>query len=431
VDTPYQTGSVLAGKYRIERVLGAGAMGVVVAALHLSLERRVAVKFLLPTAVKNPEAVARFTREGRAAAKIQSEHVAKVLDVGEVEGGSPYIVMEYLEGCDLATVLEQHGPMPVGEAVDAVLQACEALAEAHALGIVHRDLKPANLFRTHRADGSPITKVLDFGLSKAHRPGELALTRSAATMGSPRYMSPEQIRSARDVDARSDIWALGVILYELLAGQAPFRGEGPTELAAKIIEDQPRSLREPRPDVAESLESVIFRCLAKSPAERWGDVAALARALADHAETSMSTANRVVRIIERVGLAARSDAAAPDAPVVVSMAPGRASLGSTRSRKRILLASGAAVLTVAAAAAMRMGTAAPPLDDAGTSSPVARAPALSAIPRPHPDAPRPEPAGSSAAMTSALPARRLVRATAASATPPAQTPRNPLDVQLK
>jgi serine/threonine-protein kinase len=222
-------GEVIATKYRVERVLGAGGMGVVVAAHHLQLETRVAIKFLLPGTLKDADAVARFAREARAAAKITNEHVARVFDVGALETGAPYIVMEFLDGVDLATRLRSQGPLDIEEAVEFLLQICEALAEAHALGIVHRDLKPANLFCFRRPDGLPWIKILDFGISKTlHTEGfsaQAAFTQSAAIMGSPRYMSPEQMQSARNVDARSDIWALGIVLYELLAGRPPFKAK--------------------------------------------------------------------------------------------------------------------------------------------------------------------------------------------------------------
>ncbi|HEY3664483.1 MAG TPA: serine/threonine-protein kinase, partial [Polyangiaceae bacterium] len=209
-------GDVLAGKFRIERVLGQGAMGVVVAATHIQLDERVALKFLLPEALANADAVARFAREARAAVKIKSEHVVRVSDVGTLESGSPYMVMEYLQGQDLSEWMTNHGTLNVSDAVEFLLQACEALAEAHALGIVHRDLKPANLFVTARRDGTPCIKVLDFGISKFTAPGSnLNMTKTSTIMGSPLYMSPEQLSSTRTVDARTDIWALGVILFEL------------------------------------------------------------------------------------------------------------------------------------------------------------------------------------------------------------------------
>ena len=209
--TPVTEGEVLLGKYVVEKVLGMGGMGVVVAAHHLQLDERVALKFLLPDAAANPQVVARFLREARAAAKIKSEHVTRVFDVGTMENGSPFLVMEYLDGQDLAALIASSGPCAPDVAVDYVLQACEAIAEAHAAGVVHRDLKPHNLFLSRRADGSPCVKVLDFGISKATASPAAAMTSTAAMMGSPLYMSPEQRADARDVAPRSDVWALGII----------------------------------------------------------------------------------------------------------------------------------------------------------------------------------------------------------------------------
>src|SRR5689334_6553526 len=218
--SPVLPGQMLAGKYRVERILGTGGMGVVVAAKHVELNILVAIKFLLPHVLSNQTAVARFAREARAAVRIKSEHVARVSDVGTLESGAPYMVMEYLDGGDLSAWLKERGALPVEQAVEFVLQASEAIAEAHALGIVHRDLKPSNLFVTRRRDGSMTVKVLDVGISKTTSIDAAAMdmTATTAVMGSPLYMSPEQLQSSKDVDARSDIWSLGIILYELLAG---------------------------------------------------------------------------------------------------------------------------------------------------------------------------------------------------------------------
>jgi serine/threonine-protein kinase len=193
---PVAQGDVLAGKYRVDHVLGVGGMGVVVSATHLQLDQRVALKFMLPVGLAHPALVERFAREARAAARLKSDHVARVLDVGTLDSGSPYMVMEYLEGSDLGSVVAERGPMPVHMAVDCVLQACDAVAEAHAIGIIHRDLKPRNLFLTGRNDGRALVKVLDFGISK-HKTGasDLSLTRTTEIIGSPNYMSPEQLRS--------------------------------------------------------------------------------------------------------------------------------------------------------------------------------------------------------------------------------------------
>jgi eukaryotic-like serine/threonine-protein kinase len=233
-----QVGDVLAEKYRIERILGVGGMGVVVQATHLDLEQRVAIKWMLSQVSSHGESVGRFLREGKAAARLTSEHVARVMDVGRLDGGEPYMVMEYLQGQDLSNVIKTEGPRQPELAVDYVLQACEAIAEAHAQGIVHRDIKPSNLFLTRRADGTPLVKVLDFGISKlSSKPGEEAvasMTSTTALLGSPAYMSPEQMRSAKNVDTRCDIWALGMVLYELLAAAPPFEAETLAGLIAAI-----------------------------------------------------------------------------------------------------------------------------------------------------------------------------------------------------
>lgn len=276
--SPVNPGEILAGKYRVERVLGAGGMGVVVSALHLELDQRVAVKFLLAQ-IASPEAVARFVREARAAVKIRSEHVARVIDVGRLDDGAPYMVMEYLEGRDLAAQLG-HGPLAIEDAVDYVIQAADAMAEAHAEGIVHRDLKPANLFLTWRSDGTPVIKVLDFGISKLQTPdSELSLTRTSAVMGSPVYMSPEQARAVHSVDARTDIWSLGIILFELVTGRTPFRGNTLPELITAIAMDAPEPLRKLRPNAPEELELAITRCLEKDRTRRFQHVGELVAAL--------------------------------------------------------------------------------------------------------------------------------------------------------
>jgi eukaryotic-like serine/threonine-protein kinase len=302
VGTP-QVGDVLGGKFRVERVLGSGGMGVVVAAFHLQLEQRVALKLLQADAAKQPEVVTRFAREARAAARIQSEHVARVLDVGSLDTGEPYMVMEYLEGEDLEAELRAKGPLPVVETVGWVLQACEAIAQAHALGIVHRDLKPANLFLAERADGTRTMKVLDFGISKVLVDGaqvaDASLTRTSAVMGSPMYMSPEQLRSARDVDARADIWALGVTAYELLCGKGPFSTGTVPEVCAAILKDAPEPPRALRKDLPEGLQAVVLRCLEKDVARRFGNIAELALALLSYgppgSEVSIERISRVLQ----------------------------------------------------------------------------------------------------------------------------------------
>ncbi|MCW5837652.1 MAG: serine/threonine protein kinase, partial [Labilithrix sp.] len=294
---PVRVGDLLAGKYAVERVLGAGGMGVVVAARHTQLDQRFALKFLLPTACEAPGAVARFLREGKAAARITSEHVARVVDTGVLDDGSPYLVMEYLEGADLGAVGAEKGPLPWAEAVEYVLQACEAIVEAHQLGIVHRDLKPANLFLTRRKDGSPLVKVLDFGISKAEGGSQTQLTSTSMLMGSPRYMSPEQMVSAKDVDARTDVWALGVILFELVAGRPVWHADTVQGLCALIATAPAPALRQHAPDAPAVLEEVVYRCLAKAPAQRIPSIADLAVALAPIAPIAARTSiERILRV---------------------------------------------------------------------------------------------------------------------------------------
>ena len=278
---PIQVGDLVAGKYRVDRVLGEGGMGVVVAARHEQLDERVALKFLRPAVATNPEIVQRFVREARAAVKVRSEHVARVLDVGTVDSGTPYMVMEYLDGQDLAQTIAARGPLPVSETITYVLQTCEAVAEAHSLGIVHRDLKPANLFLARRPSGRPIVKVLDFGISKvtSDTGDNPALTKAAAMMGSPSYMSPEQMVAAGSVDVRADVWALGVVLYELLTGKLPFVAPTMPELVGKILQSGYVPVTDLRPNVPPGLQATIDRCLQKDRAHRHANIADLAAGL--------------------------------------------------------------------------------------------------------------------------------------------------------
>ena len=279
VRAPVGEGEIIAGRYRVERVLGVGGMGVVVAAMHLGLDQRVAIKFVLPLATKDDALLERFLREARAVARLRSEHVTKVLDVGKLETGAPYMVMELLDGCDLAALIAKHGPLPVDTAADYIAQACEAVAEAHTQGIIHRDIKPQNLFLTTSVGGAPLVKVLDFGVSKVCIAGVQTLTQSMMVVGSPLYMSPEQMRSARDVDPRSDVWSLGVVLFELLTGRVPFDADSMPALCLKVVGDDMPRLDRHRNDVPPELAAIVLRCLAKDPERRYRDAAELGAAL--------------------------------------------------------------------------------------------------------------------------------------------------------
>jgi serine/threonine protein kinase len=279
--TDVREGDILAGKYRVERVLGEGGMGVVVAVTHVALDERFAIKLMRPEAMHIEGGIERFLREARAAVKLRSEHVARVHDVGTLETGTPYLVMEYLEGFDLAHVLASRGKLPLKEAVDTIVQACDAIAEAHALGIIHRDLKPSNLFVTRRRDGSPLIKVLDFGISKVNVLGDRpeSVTNSAVLLGSPAYMSPEQMKSSRDVGPSADVWSIGIILYEVLAGRLPFLETTLGSLMARVLTDAP-PLAILEPAVPPEFLAVMGRCLEREPARRYRTATDLAVALA-------------------------------------------------------------------------------------------------------------------------------------------------------
>ncbi len=296
LDESVKPGDVLDGKYLVERVLGSGGMGVVVQARHKTLNKRVAIKFMRAEALRDGESVARFQREANAAASLQSEHTARVQDTGRLADGAPYMVMEFLTGKDLGQLLEESGAQPYESAVALVLQACEALAEAHARGIIHRDIKPRNLFLAQRVDGRPLLKVLDFGLAKHVESGDdHALTRTTAVMGSPQYMSPEQMRASRDVDRHTDIWSLGVCLYELLTGTVPFDAPTVPMLCALVLKEAPKPPNEVRLGLPAALAQAVMRCLEKEPSLRYDDVGELADVLEPFGGTAAAGAASRVR----------------------------------------------------------------------------------------------------------------------------------------
>ena len=282
--TRFAPGVVLAGRYRIERPLKSGGMGLLLLGQHLELERPVAIKVLLDTQDNDDDTVARFFREAKAAARLSSEHVVKVYDVGSLDDGMPYIVMELLEGEDLARKLRDRGPLPIPEVAEYLLQACIGLAEAHRSGIVHRDIKPGNIFVTRRKDGRPLVKLVDFGISKlsptAAQEHQPELTTTSQVMGSPHYMSPEQLKSSREVDARTDIWSLGAVLVRLISGSYAFEGSSDAELCANVLMGQPLPLKQLLPNAPKGLEALVAKCLTRDPAHRMQNVAEFALALA-------------------------------------------------------------------------------------------------------------------------------------------------------
>jgi eukaryotic-like serine/threonine-protein kinase len=312
----FELGSLLADKYRLDRVVGEGGIGIVVAATHVHLEQKVAVKYLKPAARRQPVLCERFLREARLAAKLKSEHVVRVHDVGAAPCGTPYMVMEFLEGEDLGARLEA-GPMAVAQAVDVTLQACEALGEMHAMGVVHRDLKPENLFVARTASGAAIVKLLDLGISKVLEKNpeskrQAILTGVTDRFGTPQYMPPEQLGAASNVDARADIWAIGVVLHELVTGTPPFTGESIPEICASVLLAPYAGLC--GTEAPPGLEKVLRTCLAKKPEERFRNVAELARALAPFGPAgSVERAKRIAGMIVRGGESVR--------PMPVSGAP--------------------------------------------------------------------------------------------------------------
>lgn len=290
-------GDVLARKYRVERVLGKGGMGIVVAARHLELGQLVAIKQLVAGDDLDKEQRERFLREARAAVQLKSHHVARVLDVGTDDEGAPYMVMEFLEGQDLLGTLKARGSLPIPEAAEYIMQACEAVGEAHAAGIVHRDLKPANLFLTHDVGGAPCIKVLDFGVSKLVG-SDIALTHESQMLGSPLYMSPEHMSAPSSVDGRTDVWALGVILYQLVTGKTPFHAQTVQMVSARVIAEPPTPLAMYRQDIPPGFEALIHRCLEKDRNRRCRDVAELAESLAPFAPAhARMYVQRVARVL--------------------------------------------------------------------------------------------------------------------------------------
>jgi serine/threonine-protein kinase len=383
---PVLPGEMLAGTYRIERVLGEGGMGVVLLGRHLRLDKPVAIKLLRKEAVRALGAP-RFVQEARIAAKLKGEHVARVFDVDEVDG-TPYLVMEYLEGETLAAELDSQGPFSIERAVDAVLQACEALAEAHTLGIVHRDVKLENLFFARMPDGASRVKLLDFGVSKIL--GADSLTRTAALVGSPVYMAPEQLESSKDVDARADIWSIGVVLFELLTNTQPFQGESLPQLCVAIREHATPSLSELRNDVPVELDRVIQRCLAKKRQDRYRTIAELAAELAPFASESGRGSVESARRMARASAATIdfSDSDTVAAPIITNDSTRRAPSGSVaasvsiakpevaRGRQLVLIGIGVCVAAALALGLARFRTTPAP-ELARISIPAAPKPAVS------------------------------------------------------
>ena len=382
-----QPGEILAGRFRVERLLGAGGMGSVFAVQDLRSGHRVALKLMLPQFAASQEFAGRFVREARAAASLGSRHVARVHEVGQLGDGALYMLMELLEGQDLARLVSKGGPQPIADTVGFVIEACDAIAEAHARGFVHRDLKPSNLFLAMQPGGRPIVKVLDFGISKSTaldaEGGAEALTATDSSLGSPQYMSPEQVRSAKKVDHRTDVWALGCILHKLLTGTLAFEADSVGAHLAMVVAEPPTPLRRRRPDAPAELEHVVLRCLQKDLGLRFQNVGQLALALLPFAPPGMRPlVDRIVATVGRDAAVAPLPAfkSAPEIPTVPGWGPAHdppTLLYAPRRRSGLTigLAVIGAVVALGAAAVVGARLAAAPAGNAAESAaPVGSAP---------------------------------------------------------
>jgi len=474
----FYPGARIAKEYVVERLIGEGKVGVVVAAKHVQFDQNVAIKYLRRNALVNKVAAERFLREARLAARVQSEHIVHVYDVGALPDGAPYIVMECLSGTDLGRLLTTSGPLPVDRAVDYVLQACEGLAQAHAAGVVHRDIRPANLFLSTSFGGTSVVKVLDFGMWKTLAEpttsgGADGQTAAGDELGTPAYMSPEQILASGNVDARTDVWAIGVVLYELLTGALPFEGESPEALRAAVLHGPPMPLLQTRPELPVLLEAVVEKCLAKEVEKRFQNIAELVQELRPLVgPAGRARIEQVARVIPGAGRKARAPSRSPVAPPVEELRetvtpekPADRSVAATESsvaswspmtaprkgvghdRRRLLVAAGASVVAAALAVvalAIAARSSPPPAAEhpallAASSEPrqPTIAPTASAPPAPEEPAPTivaappiptvaaPSPPGLAPAPPALAPAPPVVAATPSAAAPPPPSRSNP------
>jgi serine/threonine-protein kinase len=404
-------GDTLAHKYVVEQVIGRSGPEMVVIARHLELDQRVRVRYLSPEASTSPEAVARFQRGARKAREMRSEHAERIVDFGKLETGSPYRVSELPNGPSLEEIIRVRGALPIDEAVDIVVQACEAVGEAHGSSVIHRSLCTSNVFVERRADGSLVVKILDFGVAAT-----LDLSPSGdsvfgggpgANEGALGFASPEQIRNPGAVDARADVWALGAILYELLTGVRVFEAETPLTLLAMIAADQPAPIQWIRPELPEALEAIVLSCLEKDPEARPRSVVELASALAAFGSgAAPAVASRVARMAMRTSKPPPLPSTGPHSRRFV--APTRAIVRSTLAAPdpaptalppwAILLGAALVGVCVALAAALALRPQFAPTQAAALPPAVAPAPAPVAL-APTASAAEAAPAGAKAPST--------------------------------
>jgi len=411
-----RVGEVVGEKYRLVRLLGEGGMGSVYEARHDVIGRRFAVKFLHAELAGHPEILARFRREAQAAGSLENENIAAVTDFGSSPDGAPYIVMEFLEGEDLAKTLARNGPLPISRSAHILIQVCRGLTAAHARGIVHRDLKPENLLLQQRGDGGDLVKILDFGIAKLksteHRPE--AATRTGITLGTPYYMPPEQARGQKELDERADIYALGVILFELLSGQKPHNGENYNAILYSILMGSAPRIEQFRPDLPPELAAVVHRAMASEANQRYQSVSELAQALAPFTGRAMTPAPTIASaaiMMTGPGVPAQSHRSISSgntrSPVAFTPNPSLALPLPERSRVGLWVGLGVALL-VAAGIGTFMMTGAPataPSATAATPTPPATLPPPAAELAPTPPAPAVEVAPSPPPTVSAEPPR--------------------------
>jgi serine/threonine protein kinase len=407
---PIAPGQIIGERYRVGPLLGKGGMGIVCEATHLGLEIPVAIKFIRTDLKDDSEFVQRFLNEARRAAALNNQHVARVHDVGQLPSGDLYLVMERLEGVGLDAHLRERGPLPQAEAVNLVLQACEGLSEAHAAGVVHRDIKPENLFLARRSDGKRTLKILDFGISKQTADdAPNGLTNSERSLGSPWYMSPEQMIDTSSVDHRADIWSLGVVLFELLTGSRPFEGTSIPEICAGVLTLPAPALRQRRPEIDPMLEAIVQSCLAKNPDQRPASVLALSADLEPFASLREVATETFHSDTEKAFFNRGSEV--DDRPTPTSVAPP-----TSRWSRRMTLARGLGVLGILLTLALAIWAfggarneneklTGPPdpalprstpraaLDEGSTPDPLPSAQAVTVVPLPATEGKSPQPGG--------------------------------------
>ena len=416
-----RVGEVVGEKYRLVRLLGEGGMGSVYEARHDVIGRRFAVKFLHAELASHPEILLRFRREAQAAGSLENENIAAVTDFGSSPDGAPYIVMEFLEGEDLAKTLARTGPLPIARAAHILIQVCRGLFAAHGRGIVHRDLKPENLLLQQRGDGGDLVKILDFGIAKLksteHRPE--AATRTGITLGTPYYMPPEQARGQKELDERADIYALGVILFELLSAQKPHNGENYNAILYSILMGAAPRIEQFRPDLPSELAGVVHRAMAGEAKDRYQSVSELSQALAPftgRALTPAPTMSNASTVMAQHGAAAQSVPSVSNstrAPVAFTPNPTLPLTQPKQSRAGLWVGLSVVLLGVVGAGGWFAMRAAPPPPDTSAATAAVAPPA----PPPPPPAVAPTPTPELAATPAPI--------VSASAAPVAEAPAQP------